>query len=178
MGRGGSVSVIKVGFGYRLFLKSGRFFGFGWWNNQHFRLLRIACRSICSISMLKQRLLSIVVSTEFVTTKLIGDCNCLTQLLYSVIMVGLGPLWACCLKAHIHVYPKFLTEPDSISRSKYASEINEKLLQHPPINQPIINRNGIVCKFVVKTKSDQQHCCHQTILNTYSVISYSIIPVL
>ena len=60
--------------------------------------------------MLKQRILSTVLSAEYVTTihkkrKLNDDYNNLTQLLYSVIMVGLGPMGACRLEAHVRGTP-------------------------------------------------------------------------
>jgi len=71
-GRGGSVLVIKVSFGYRLFfrlfLKSVRFFGSVGEISDFFSYCEVrTCRSICSASMLKQRLLSIVVSAGYVT---------------------------------------------------------------------------------------------------------------
>jgi len=65
--------------------------------------------------MLKQHLLSIVVSAEYVTIpiyklcKLNDDYNYLTQLLYSVINGRFGSYGGLCLEAH-DTYT--LTEPD------------------------------------------------------------------
>ena len=52
--------------------------------------------------------------------------------------IGFGSMGACCLEAHMYA----LTEPAAARLEIRDSEINKKLLQPPPINRPIINRNG------------------------------------